>query len=59
MGDAEFSAHWEEPRHRQTELISQYFEQVGLGGAGVGQTVADRRPLWRRMIIPAALRPRL
>ena len=57
MGDAEFNAHWEELRQRQHELISQYFEQVGLGGAGVGHTVADRRPLWRRATMPAALRP--
>ena len=59
MGDAEFSAHWEELRQRQHELISQYFEHVGLGGASVGHKVADRRPLWRRLTMPAALRPRL
>ena len=59
MGDAEFSAHWEELRQRQYELITQYYEQVGLGGADVGHSVADRRPLWRRLVMPAALRPRL
>ena len=58
MGDAQFSAHWEELRVPQTELISQHFEQVGLGG-GRRPDRADRRPPWRRMIIPAALRPRL
>jgi hypothetical protein len=37
MGDAEFSAHWEDLRKRQHELIRQYFEQTGLGSADVGQ----------------------
>jgi hypothetical protein len=36
MGDAEVSAHWEELRERQHELIRQYFEQAKLGGADAG-----------------------
>ena len=40
MGDAEFTAHWEDLRRRQHELIRQYFEQAGLGGADVGHNVS-------------------
>jgi hypothetical protein len=38
MGDAELSAHWEELRLRQQELIREYFEQAGLGSADIGQS---------------------
>ena len=37
MGDAEVTAHWEELRQRQHELIRQYFEQA-KGSADAGQT---------------------
>jgi len=37
MGDEELSAHWEEIRRRQHELIREYFEQARLASTDIGQ----------------------
>ena len=37
MGDEELSAHWEEIRRRQHELIRQYFEQARLASNDLSQ----------------------
>ncbi|MGE5290545.1 MAG: hypothetical protein ACM3ML_25810 [Micromonosporaceae bacterium] len=37
MGEAELSPRWDELRKRQQDLIREYFEQAGLGGADLGR----------------------